>query len=89
MLPEVNYNTTTLSLSPRDRILLFTDGVIEAEGRDSCEFGLDGLTKSLHRNVDHADRLLELIESDVRSFAGNNDIKDDICLVMIQWNPSG
>ncbi len=89
LLPGVNYNTTTVSLSPRDRILLFTDGITEAEGRDSCEFGLDGLTNSLHRNLDHEDRLLELIASDVRSFAGSNDIKDDICLVMIQWNPSG
>lgn len=89
LLPGVNYNTTTVSLSPRDRILLFTDGLTEAESHDDREFGLDGLTNSLHRNLGHPDRLLELVESDVRSFAGTNDIKDDICLVMIQWNPSG
>ena len=89
LLPGVNYNTTTLFLSPSDRILLFTDGLIEAESPDNHEFGLDGLTNSLHRNLDHSGRLLELIEADVRSFAGSNDIKDDICLVMIQWNPSG
>ena len=89
LLPGVNYSTTTISLSPRDRILLFTDGLVEADDRDNQEFGLDGLTNSLHRNLDHADRVLELIERDVRAFAGSNDIKDDICLVMIQWNPSG
>jgi serine phosphatase RsbU (regulator of sigma subunit) len=89
LLPEVNYNTTIVSLSPRDRILLFTDGLIEAENPNNREFGLDGLTDSLHRNLDRPGRLLELIEGDVRSFAGSNDIKDDICLVMIQWNPSG
>jgi Serine phosphatase RsbU, regulator of sigma subunit len=89
LLPGVDYDTTTISLSPKDRILLFTDGVIEAEGSDNYEFGLDGLTNSLHRNLDHADRLLELIESDLRSFAGSSDFKDDVCLVMIQWNPSG
>jgi serine phosphatase RsbU (regulator of sigma subunit) len=89
LLPGVDYNTTTISLAPRDRILLFTDGITEAEGGDSSEFGLDGLTNSLHRNLDRGDSLLELVENDVRSFAGSNDIKDDICLVMIQWNPSG
>lgn len=88
LLPGVDYDTTTISLSPRDRILLFTDGITEAEGPDSCEFGLNGLTTRLHRNLEHTDRLLELIESDVRSFAGSNDIKDDICLVMIHWDPS-
>jgi sigma-B regulation protein RsbU (phosphoserine phosphatase) len=87
LLPEVDYKTTTISLSPKDRILFFTDGIIEAEGGDNREFGLDGLISSLRRNIDHADRLLELIEDDVRSFAGSNDIKDDICLVMIQWRP--
>jgi serine phosphatase RsbU (regulator of sigma subunit) len=87
LLPGAHYKTTTISLSPRDRILLFTDGIIEAEGSDNREFDLDGLTSSLHRNLDHADGLLELIENDVRSFAGSNDIKDDICLVMVQWNP--
>jgi serine phosphatase RsbU (regulator of sigma subunit) len=89
LLPGVNYNTTTVSLSPRDRILLFTDGLIEAESPNNREFGLDGLTDSLHRNLDRPGRLLELIEGDVRCFAGSNDIKDDICFVMIQWNPSG
>jgi sigma-B regulation protein RsbU (phosphoserine phosphatase) len=89
LMPGVNYNTTTVSLSPRDRILLFTDGLIEAESPNNREFGLDGLTDSLHRNLDRPGRLLELIEGDVRCFAGSNDIKDDICFVMIQWNPSG
>jgi serine phosphatase RsbU (regulator of sigma subunit) len=60
---------------------------VEADDCDNHEFGLDGLINSLHRNLDHADRLLELIERDVRAFAGSNNIKDDICLGMIQRNP--
>ena len=87
LLPGVNYNTTTISLSPRDRILLFTDGVVEAEGRDSRQFGLDGLTNSLRRNLGRGDGLLKLVENDVRSFAGSGDFKDDVCLVMVQWHP--
>jgi sigma-B regulation protein RsbU (phosphoserine phosphatase) len=87
LLPGVNYTTTTISLSPRDRILLFTDGIIEAEGRDSRQFGLDGLTNSLRRNLGGGDGLLKLVENDVRSFAGSSDFKDDVCLVMVQWHP--
>jgi serine phosphatase RsbU (regulator of sigma subunit) len=88
LLPGAHYNTTATSLSPGDRILLFTDGLIEAEDSGDRQFGMDGLTTSLRRNLDRADRLLELIENDVRSFAGSDDFKDDVCLVMVQWNPS-
>jgi phosphoserine phosphatase RsbU/P len=88
LLPEAHYNTTIVSLSPGDRILLFTDGLIEAEDRDARQFGIDGLTTSLRRNLQAVDGLLPLIEKDVRSFAGTNDFKDDVCLVMVQWNPN-
>jgi sigma-B regulation protein RsbU (phosphoserine phosphatase) len=88
LLPGAHYNTTATSLSPGDRILLFTDGLIEAEDSGDRQFGMDGLTTSLRRNLDRADRLLELIENDVRSFVGSDDFKDDVCLVMVQWNPS-
>jgi sigma-B regulation protein RsbU (phosphoserine phosphatase) len=88
LLPGAHYNTTAISLSPADRILLFTDGLIEAEDSGDRQFGIDGLTNSLRRNLDCADRLLASIENDVRSFAGSNEFKDDVCLVMVQWNPS-
>jgi hypothetical protein len=42
----------------------------------------------LHGNLERTDNLLGSIEKDVRSFAGSNDFKDDVCLVMVQWNPS-
>jgi sigma-B regulation protein RsbU (phosphoserine phosphatase) len=88
LLPGAHYNTTTTSLAPGDRILLFTDGLIEAEDRDGRPFEIEGLMSSVRRNLDRADRLLTSIENDVRSFAGSNDFKDDVCLVMVQWNPS-
>jgi len=88
LLPGAHYNTSAASLSPGDRILLFTDGLIEAEDGDSRHFGMDGLTTSLRRNLERQDNLLASIEKDVRSFAGSNDLQDDVCLVMVQWDPS-
>jgi sigma-B regulation protein RsbU (phosphoserine phosphatase) len=87
-LPGAHYNTTAASLSPGDRILLFTDGLIEAEDGDGRQFGMDGLTTSLRGNLDRPAHLLPSIENDVRSFAGSNDFKDDVCLIMVQWDPS-
>jgi sigma-B regulation protein RsbU (phosphoserine phosphatase) len=88
LLPGAPYNTNAASLSPGDRILLFTDGLIEAEDGNSRQFGMDGLTTSLRENLKRPDSLLASIEKDVRSFAGSNDLQDDVCLVMVQWDPS-
>jgi len=88
LLPGAHYNTSANSLSPRDRILLFTDGLIEAEDGDGRQFGMDGLTTSLRGNLEGADNLLPSIKNDVRSFAGSNDLQDDVCLVMVQWTPN-
>ena len=88
LLPGAPYSTNAASLSPGDRILLFTDGLIEAEDGNSRQFGMDGLTTSLRRNLERPDNLLASIEKDVRSFAGSNDLQDDVCLVMVQWDPS-
>jgi serine phosphatase RsbU (regulator of sigma subunit) len=88
LLPGARYNTIAVSLSPGDRILLFTDGLIEAEDRHDRQFGIEGLTDCLRRNFDRSDGLVELIENDVRSFAGSNEFKDDVCLVLVQWDPN-
>jgi sigma-B regulation protein RsbU (phosphoserine phosphatase) len=88
LLPGAPYSTNAASLSPGDRILLFTDGLIEAEDGNSRQFGMDGLTTSLRRNLERPDNLLASIEKDVRSFEGSNDLQDDVCLVMVQWDPS-
>jgi serine phosphatase RsbU (regulator of sigma subunit) len=87
LLPGAHYNTTAVSLSPGDRILLFTDGLIEAEDCDDTQFGIEGLTQCLRRNFDCQGSLVDLIEKEVRSFAGSNEFKDDICVVLAQWDP--
>jgi sigma-B regulation protein RsbU (phosphoserine phosphatase) len=88
LLPGARYNTTAVSLSPGDRILLFTDGLIEAEDCHDRQFGMEGLTDCLRRNLHRPDRLVELIENDVRSFAASNEFKDDVCVVLVQWSPT-
>jgi serine phosphatase RsbU (regulator of sigma subunit) len=87
LLPGVQYSATPVSLSSGDRLLLFTDGLIEAEDPDGRLFGIEGLISSLRQNLDCVDHLLPRIEDDVRTFAGSNDFKDDVCLLMVQWKP--
>jgi len=84
LLPEARYHTTDVSLSPGDRILLFTDGIVEAEDREGREFGIHRLIDSLRRNL-KKDCLLSLIENEVRVFVGTKEFKDDVCAVLARW----
>ncbi len=76
------YETTTQPLADRDVVLLFTDGIFEAEGADGDEFGHERLVaaarKRLHEPVE---TMLDGLLADVREFAGANGFSDDVCLL--------
>ncbi|HXX41604.1 MAG TPA: SpoIIE family protein phosphatase [Chthoniobacterales bacterium] len=87
LLPEARYRTATVSLLPNDRLLLFTDGIIEVDDPGEHEFGIEGLIASVQKNRESGDKFLESILHDARAFAGDNEFKDDVCLVTVQWRP--
>jgi sigma-B regulation protein RsbU (phosphoserine phosphatase) len=45
------FGTTTTQLSPGDLVLLFTDGIIEAESATGTEWGLAGLKQTVRANL--------------------------------------
>lgn len=79
------YSNTTLALEPGDRLLLYTDGIIEAADAKQEEFGQERL-KALLRNsaslslADTAD----LIVSSVQKWAVSQE--DDLTLLVCDFN---
>jgi serine phosphatase RsbU (regulator of sigma subunit) len=69
-------------LAPGDSLVLYTDGVTEAEGADGEEFGEARLihTVCAHRSLPVADQLTAIVDA-VRQFSGP-DQADDITLVV-------
>lgn len=64
-----------------DRIVMFTDGIIEAES-ESGEYGLDRLVEEVKKRPIHGRALSEQILQSVRQFAAGRPIKDDLTLVI-------
>ena len=67
-----------------DRLVLYTDGILEAENEAREQFGLDGLKKSLQKHIikpvrDTASSIIQ----DVRRFASGS-LRDDILLLVIE-----
>ncbi|MBN1465541.1 SpoIIE family protein phosphatase [candidate division KSB1 bacterium] len=67
-----------------DRILICTDGILEAEDKDKNQFGRDGLlasmTTHIHKGVTQA---CQSIIHDVLSFSGEHN-RDDMMLIIVE-----
>lgn len=83
VLPEGQYDQGNVSLAPGDRLVLFTDGLIEAANSADEEFGEERLIDILIRNrALDAQSLQELVLKAASRFC-NGRFQDDATLVIV------
>jgi phosphoserine phosphatase RsbU/P len=83
IFPNRNYEDLGLPLDSGDRLVLYTDGLIEAMNSDEQEFGERGLMELGSRNMAlSATELLATIRKEVVSFC-NGRFQDDFTLVVV------
>jgi sigma-B regulation protein RsbU (phosphoserine phosphatase) len=82
MVGNTRYRSFDSTLSEEDSILLFTDGLFEAENPAGELYGRQRLLEAVGRHMDLPCRLLldELVH-ETQEFAGREDFTDDVCLV--------
>ena len=82
--PDAAYETATVELGPRDALVLFTDGVVEAFNGKGQEFTDARLVDEVRRLPDwDAQRSLQFLMQRVDEFVGATKQSDDItCLVL-------
>ncbi len=78
-----------LRLEPHDRLLFYSDGVIEARPAGGEQYGLERLRARLERHL--ADDLIpaEIIRRIVKEVVihRGGPLADDASLIMIEWLP--
>lgn len=75
------YADFSLALSPGDRLLFFTDGVMEAENQNEVEFGYEGITKAAGSDCSSASELKGKIMKGVTDYC-HGEFRDDVTLVV-------
>ena len=82
--PDIVYTQESVTLSPGDTVVLFTDGVTEAMNADNEQFGMKRLFDVFDGNApDSAAAANEAVFECVREFAGDTPQSDDItCLTL-------
>ncbi len=82
LLGDHPYPFSEAALSPRESIVLFTDGLYEAENPDEEQYGPDRLMDAVGKRMQlSCPRLFDELVDDIRRFSGHNEFSDDVCLV--------
>jgi len=85
MLEEFDYAAGRVHLDRGGFLLLYSDGVPEAETPDGEQYGMEALTKALGecRGQD-AERTVEGVRTSVRAFLNGSPTTDDITMLLIR-----
>ncbi len=84
ILDSADYQGTHVQLSPGDKIVFYTDGIVEAMNKKEEMYGFERLMDVIHAsNAMDADSLLTEIISKVNAFAGGAEQHDDITVIVL------
>ena len=83
----VAYRDQSLTLEPGDALVLFTDGVTEAEGGEGTELGSEKVCAAIQcQHGLAAAEIAECVEKTVQQHVGDRTLGDDVTLMVVSRN---
>jgi len=85
IIPTAEFELGEMALDPGETLLIYSDGVSEANNIAGDEYGLDRLADVLKKNLNSsASGLRDKVESSLSSFTQTAPANDDITLVIVK-----
>jgi serine phosphatase RsbU (regulator of sigma subunit) len=85
ILPTASYETATVTLAPGDWLIIFTDGLPEAENASQDEYGEARLLSAIGAAAAVGpDEMLKRLLAEVDLFVGNTPQHDDVTCMLIK-----
>jgi len=83
-MPEAKYESATVTLAPGDWLIIFTDGLVEAENAHQDEYGEARLLSAIEAGKGtEPPEMLKRLMAEVDLFVGNTPQHDDVtCLLL-------
>ena len=83
--PDMTYEETTTKLAPGDRLVLYSDGVMECVNPDGVNYSVEQLQQLLTRKInDPVKEVLQAIQADLEGWSHGRGFPDDISLLIIE-----
>ena len=90
LVGEVEFDVAEHHVEVGDKLVMYTDGMIEHRAQNGDEFGEKQFVKAVGENGKQtSQRMLELIRSSIRSFCGSVPAEDDESILVMEYRPSG
>lgn len=87
ILKDAEFTSKEITLSKKDQILLYTDGVVEVFSKDKNQFGLDRLIEVFETNISQPPKkMVDEIISATKNFSASDIYNDDFTLLMLKRN---
>jgi sigma-B regulation protein RsbU (phosphoserine phosphatase) len=87
MFSDSSFIASGVRLNPGETLLLFTDGVTEANDNDGAEFGTDRLRESINGSaLGHPTDLLQTCVNAVAAFRNGAARNDDMTMLALKYN---
>jgi sigma-B regulation protein RsbU (phosphoserine phosphatase) len=84
VLEEATWTQDSVRLAPGDTVLLYSDGITEAQNRQEAFFGVERLLEAAQARLGSAAQdLQDALVAEVHRFVGDADQFDDITLVVL------
>lgn len=85
LIPDAEYETETVALQKGDILILYSDGVVEAENATGEQYSVERLAALVSKHSQlNANDLIALIHDSLESFRGARAQQDDITLVVLR-----
>jgi sigma-B regulation protein RsbU (phosphoserine phosphatase) len=87
IFPDVPYETAELELKPGDLLVLYTDGIVEAENPAGHQYSSDRLIDFIKTNREHeAEVIKERFIRELKGFIEKNSFEDDVTFILVKLN---
>jgi len=87
LLEEAEYGTETYKLNTGDKILFYTDGIIEERGSDSEMYGTERLEGIFEQAiVEKINPVIDYLIVDLNRYINKDNYEDDITILLYEFN---
>ncbi|MGO8930213.1 MAG: SpoIIE family protein phosphatase [Limisphaerales bacterium] len=86
LFEDAAYQTSEVKLSPKDTVMLFTDGLYEVQDHNDELYSQAMLVAGVQRRSQlPTPQLFDELLAEIRRFSGDSAFADDVCLVGIEY----
>jgi sigma-B regulation protein RsbU (phosphoserine phosphatase) len=87
LFPGVSYKVAEIELKPEDLLVLYTDGIVEAENPGGEQYSLNRLIDFIKVNREcKAESIKEKFIKELKVFVDKNYFEDDITFILVKIN---